>query len=242
MSDIHALSGAYAVDALDDLERARFEQHLTDCADCRDEVRTLTEAGSLLAETVPLAPPPALRDRVLADIATVRPLPPVVAPATGSGSADGRRRRWAPALAAAAAVAVLGVGAAVVQPWEDDETSQVPEASPAEKIRAADDSQVFDQEFEDGARATLVRSPSLNKAAIVTHDMPAAPEGKVYQLWLQHDDVMVPAGLMPEGPDNEVELEGDPRSADGFGISVEPAGGSEEPTTPPIAYVAFEQA
>ena len=34
-NDLHLLSGAYAVDALDDLERARFEAHLRTCADCR---------------------------------------------------------------------------------------------------------------------------------------------------------------------------------------------------------------
>ena len=36
--DIHALSGAYAVDALDDVERARFERHLANCEACRAEV------------------------------------------------------------------------------------------------------------------------------------------------------------------------------------------------------------
>ena len=37
-ADIHALSGAYAVDAVDDIERAEFERHLATCADCREEV------------------------------------------------------------------------------------------------------------------------------------------------------------------------------------------------------------
>ena len=76
MTDVHALSGAYAVDALDDLERARFERHLSECQDCEDEVATLREASSLLADTVAVAPPGALRDRVLAGITTVRPDPP----------------------------------------------------------------------------------------------------------------------------------------------------------------------
>ena len=38
--DIHALSGAYAVDAVDDLERAMFERHLAQCGTCRAEVDT----------------------------------------------------------------------------------------------------------------------------------------------------------------------------------------------------------
>ncbi len=74
--DVHALSGAYAVDALDDLERAAFERHLAECPECQAEVASLREAASMLAETTTLEPPAALRDRVLAGIATVGPLPP----------------------------------------------------------------------------------------------------------------------------------------------------------------------
>ena len=51
MTDIHALSGAYAVDALDDDERAQFEAHLAGCPSCRSEVDSLREAAALLAET-----------------------------------------------------------------------------------------------------------------------------------------------------------------------------------------------
>ena len=76
MSDIHALVGAYAVDALDDVERAAFERHLAECPACRAEVAGLREAAAVIGGSVPQDPPPGLRDRVLADIATVRPLPP----------------------------------------------------------------------------------------------------------------------------------------------------------------------
>ena len=48
--DVHKLTGAYAMDALDELERARFEQHLATCEDCRAEVAELRENG--LAGTV----------------------------------------------------------------------------------------------------------------------------------------------------------------------------------------------
>ena len=89
-SDIHALSGAYAVDGLDDLERARFERHLADCDDCRAEVASLSEAASLLAETTSTPPPAALRDRVLAEIDTVRPLPPVLATRTERAETSAR--------------------------------------------------------------------------------------------------------------------------------------------------------
>src|SRR5688572_4654968 len=78
MSDIHALSGAYAIDALDDIERAQFERHLAECAECRAEVDSLREASAMLAETTTVEPSAELRSRLLAEIKTVRPLPPVV--------------------------------------------------------------------------------------------------------------------------------------------------------------------
>ena len=96
----------------------------------------------------------------------------------------------------------------------------------------------------DGAEATIVRSVSLRAAVIVTTDMPAAPDGKVYELWLQRPEGnMVRAGLMPAGPDNKVLLEGDAADAIGAGITVEDApDGSNVPTTTPIATFDFEQA
>ena len=76
--DIHKLTGAYAMDALDELERARFEQHLAQCDDCRAEVAELRETAALLSETVAVPPPASLRDSVLAGISQVRPLAPEV--------------------------------------------------------------------------------------------------------------------------------------------------------------------
>ena len=75
--DLHHLSGAYAVDALDDAERASFEQHLAVCADCRAEVAELSAAAGSLASLVETTPPPSLRASVLSGIGQVRPLPPL---------------------------------------------------------------------------------------------------------------------------------------------------------------------
>ncbi|MFY9926417.1 MAG: zf-HC2 domain-containing protein, partial [Streptosporangiaceae bacterium] len=38
---IHALAGAFAMDALSAPERARFERHLTGCEECAEEVAGL---------------------------------------------------------------------------------------------------------------------------------------------------------------------------------------------------------
>jgi anti-sigma factor RsiW len=237
MSDIHALVGAYAVDALDDVERAAFERHLAECATCRSEVEGLREAASVIGGSVAQDAPTGLRDRVLADIATVRPLPPLTQPTPT------RAARFRPALVAAAAAAVIAVGGAVVvaEPWSDD-TSQR-QLTAAEEVRAADDAETYRRTLEGGAVATVVRSRSLNQAVLVTDDMPPPPEGKVYALWLDHEGIgMVAAGLMDSGQ-REVVLEGDPATAVGFGITVEPDGGSESPDLDAVVTtMAFETA
>lgn len=222
MSDSHALSGAYAVDALDDLERAQFERHLRECDICSSEVQSLREASAMLAETTAVPPSAALRARVLAEVASTRPLPPVVpvAPPT----ADTGRRRWFPALvAAAAAVIAVGVGVIATEPWDDD-SSQTQNLTAAERILAAPDAETFTNTFGGpGKDVTVVRSVSLDAAVIVPEGMPPAPDGHAYALWLQHDNRMVPAGIMDD-PGEPVVLKGDAASATGAAVSVEPSG------------------
>ena len=88
--DLHHLSGAYAVDALDEGERALFEQHLAGCADCRAEVAELSATAHSLSALTEETPPPSLRAAVLSGISQVRPLPPLGEDDTRMPSADAR--------------------------------------------------------------------------------------------------------------------------------------------------------
>ena len=257
--DIHALSGAYAVDALDDVERARFERHLAGCSACQAEVESLVAAASELSALTESTPPATLRAKVLGDIATVRPLPPRAVPhapadedADEEGAAtatedtsgaprverldDRRRGRGWRLLVAAATVAILAVGGFTVWRKVDKDPAQ----AIAEQVLAAGDATRTSKSFPDGSTATIVRSDSLRKAVIVTTGMADAPTGKVYQLWLQDPTGhMASAGLMPPGPDHVVVLQGDASKATGAGITIEPAGGSGQPTSAPIALFSF---
>ncbi|MDN5744822.1 MAG: anti-sigma factor, partial [Nocardioidaceae bacterium] len=68
-----------------------------------------------------------------------------------------------------------------------------------------------------------------------------APEGKVYELWLQSPaGVLDSAGLMPDHRHATVLLKGDASRATGVGITVEPNGGSERPTSEPIAFFTLD--
>lgn len=246
MSDVHSLVGAYAVDAVDDIERAAFERHLVTCQTCRLEHASLREAAVLLSAVEQDEPPARLREQVLAGIESIRPLPPRVTPEEHSEVTPTRRRfRPVALVAAAAAVIALGVGTPVV--WEQltdtgSEVSETPTVSPVDRVRAADDAEEYTQSV-DGTEVTIVRSRSLNQAVVLAPDMPAAPRGKVYELWLDYGDGMVPAGLMTGEEEEEVLFEGDPGAAVGAGITVEPApDGSKAPTTPAILSFTFKKA
>lgn len=233
-TDIHALSGAYALDALDADERAEFEKHLAGCASCRAEVDSLREAAAGLAELTETAPPAGLRERVLADAAVVRPLPPLV-------DRGRRRRRWSALLAAAAAVVLIG-GGIVWHPWDRD--SSPPVVSAVDQVSQAPDAQRVTQALPGGGTVTVYRSVSLDKAAVVVKDLAALPEGKVYEMWLQDArGSMEPAGTVPPGlTSGEMVLEGPAAAAVGAGITVEPTGGSPAPTSDPVALLAFGSA
>ncbi|MCH1867967.1 anti-sigma factor domain-containing protein [Nocardioides sp. CFH 31398] len=237
----HALVGAYAVDALDESERTLFERHLAACPDCQAEVATLQEAAGVLASTSLTTPPPGLRRDVLAQIGTIRPLPPLPVQPTLAERRDelaarrGRRRRWTSTVAGVAAAAVLAVGLGVTQPWVD----QPDELSPAQQVLQADDARSTSVELGKDVRATVVHSDTANSSVIRTENMPPPPTDRVYQLWYERDGVFEPAGLMPVAEDQTVQLNGEARGADGVGITVEPEGGSEEPTSEPIAEFDF---
>jgi anti-sigma factor RsiW len=257
MSDIHALSGAYAIDALDDIERAQFARHLAECDECQFEVASVREAATLLAETTAVEPPADLRRRILAEVKTVRPLPPVIAEAAPDPSDDltdsdeqveaavttpPRDRRWLRGLVAAAAViATVGAGGVIIDRLGDD-SSQSPALSAADRVLQSPDAERVSHTLPNGGEATVVASRSLNKVVVITKDLPALPEGKIYEMWIQDaQDGMLPAGLMT-AENATVVLEGDIENAVGAGITVEPAGGSRIPTTKPIALFEFENA
>jgi anti-sigma-K factor RskA len=238
--EIHALSGAYAVDALDPVERALFEEHLASCAACQAEVTSLREATTLLGATQEVAPPAGLRDRMLADIATVRPLPPHQ-PSHESNQQQHRPvRRWLAGLAVAAAVlGIAGVGTVV---WEQQHPS-TGQLSVADRVLQAADAKRVSVTLPGGTTASVIRSVSEGRAVLVAHDLAAAPDGHVYELWLQTPaGRMVPAGLVDRGGSRPVVLRGDATTATAAGITIEPDGGSDSPTTEPIALFDFAKA
>ena len=88
-TDIHQLAAAYALDAVDERERAEFEAHYPTCAICPPEVAGFRETLSQVAASVAVEPPPSLKSNVMADIGND-------ASALAAGSQLGRRPRHPP--------------------------------------------------------------------------------------------------------------------------------------------------
>ena len=241
----HALSGSYAVNALDDIERAQFERHLSECEECQAEVNEFRETVALLSIETTSAPPAGLRERLLAATANVRPLPPQVERKQASPTLNGRgghraeaRSRWTVLVAAAAAVVTLGAGGTVF--WNEFTAEDTLVLSAADQVLQAADRQQAKVTLPDGAEVTLVRSERLKKAVLVTKDMPSAPAGKTYQMWLRTgQDSFQKAGLMKPDASQTILLEGDAANATAAAVSVEPAGGSEQPTSAPVVFLDF---
>jgi anti-sigma factor RsiW len=69
--DTHALTGAYAADALPDDERRSFEAHLAGCEPCAQEVAELQATAAILGAASYETPPAGMKAAVLAEIQEV---------------------------------------------------------------------------------------------------------------------------------------------------------------------------
>jgi hypothetical protein len=243
-TDPHALTGAYALHALQDDERADFERHLAGCETCRQEVAEFAAtAGRLaLASTAPTRP--AMREQVLHRITTVRQVPPGAAPAEpvrrGMLRGGGATRL---ALAASVAAALFG-GAAVWQyeRAEDARSTAAREQRHADDLAgvlAAPDARTRSVRVAGGT-GTLVVSAARDRAVFVASAFAPPPSGKVYQLWFADGGRMRPAGLLSGDRGGQaVLMQGAVGDASGIGITVEPAGGSDQPTSTPLALIGI---
>jgi anti-sigma-K factor RskA len=215
---IHELTAAYALDALDEDERIAFEEHLSTCARCREELADLGQTAALLAHGAPSAtPPPALRERILAQArssngARVIPFP--------------RRPRVALSVAAAitAAAAVLAIAFGV---RSASLSNDLDETRAALRILGDPDARSIPLEGADGR---LVVDPK-GSAALAVRGLQPAPEGKTYELWVIRDDKPRPAGLF-EGDDEDDLVVLDEKVDRGAKVAatLEADGGVDEPT------------
>jgi anti-sigma-K factor RskA len=229
-TDLHTLSGAYAIDALSPAEAEAFAKHLDDCQACRDEVRELQEAAARMGASEATAPPSALKARILEAADQQPQLPPKV-----THLDEHRRRRWAPRLAglAAAAVllaaAVLGIGQLRGQDDQGDPPVATNEVS---EVFGAPDAHVARVTTADGHVLKVATSPDSGQMALETKSLGRLKDQRVYQMWAKHNKKVTSIGLIDDLKDGKVMPI--PTYGTSVTITVEPEGGSRKPTGSPI--------
>ncbi|MEU2622408.1 anti-sigma factor [Streptomyces sp. NPDC007157] len=250
--DLHSLAAPYALDALEPGERRRFEKHLKDCDRCAAEVRALTEDAVRLAWSTAASPPLAMRDRVLAAVRATPQAPtparehvPNLPPHVWGGQPPPPRRRqrslfvpFATATAAAALVvaSLFAVQAGRTQDQLDAERAQSRDIA---HVLAATDARATSGKDAQGRSIGAVVSASQGQAVVTLSGYGALPKGRVHQLWLMRPHVQ-PRSLGLFKADTPLIATGLDKSATSLAVTVEPAGGSAQPTSQPVVQLALK--
>jgi hypothetical protein len=259
MSEIHGAVGSYVVNALDPDEREEFEAHLAVCPTCSREVMEFSETAAELSLVAGGTPPPAaLRESILSAISEVRPLPPEppaeaavehttaraqAVPAEAERPVDElalrrqqRRTRVLMVLAAAilaSAVALGGVVYTLVQARQ----AQVAQQAAETELLTAPDVQTYSATMKDGGQVSFVVSRSLNRAMFVGKDLPAVGEDRTYQLWTLEGERAIPDNLVAGGGDRQQFFRETLSGVTSLAVSIEAAGGAQQPTPSTIQTV-----
>ena len=227
MESVHDLTAPYALDALDDTERREYEEHLSSCDECREELAQLRETATALAFAVESpSPPPELRDRILA-----------AADSDGAKVIPFRSRapfRVAAGLAAAAACLAVGLGiwATSLSRSLDREREARSELTAVLADPAARDVRL---QRADG-RVVVDRS---GRAALIVRDLTPAPSGKTYEAWVIEGNTPRPAALFrAERGRVAVVLSRSVPEGAVVAVTLERAGGVDAPTQDPLFSAA----
>lgn len=239
-------AAAYALGSLDVDERDAFEAHLVTCETCRAEVAELREAAAMLAYATPAREVPRreLRERVLREARAVRPLAAARSPR--------RARAVAPWLAAAACLtlAVLaGMGLRSERGQRQRLASMLDSVQTDLAVRDSTIAAFLGPEVHVVSLSPTGEKPSMrvfwnhtrNVFIVTAFNIPRAPDGRTYQLWaIRKDKAPLSMGTFntdANGRATAILAVADNITEGGFidlcGLTMEPIGGSLQPTEQP---------
>jgi len=232
--DLHTLTGAYALDALEDVELRLFRAHLAECESCRQEVAGLAATAARLGGAVATPAPPGLRDRVLAEVATTRQLPPAVDLADRARPTPWFRQ---PLGIAASFLLVVALGLATLVVSENRRADRAENL--ASRITAvATDPGRREAELPVSSGGTSMLISANGQAVFSASGLTALPADRTYQLWIIDASGARSAGVLGRAERGGLtQFVPKVRSSDTIGLTVEPKGGSRAPTTDPVAAI-----
>ncbi len=227
------LRDAFVLGALPEEERREFEEYLAQHPERQAEIDELgTVAGLLALSPQEQEPPPELRRRIMDAVG-----------AEAGRPHESRRSvfAWIGELLSvrnlafgAAALLVIGLFSwnMVLQGEMRDLQSRVEAMQASEE-----DSRIVALEGSGAARQARVEVMILedHRAVLMAEDMPPVPEDKTFQIWVIEKDVPRPSGVFEVREDHvAVVVENRVDGADAIAVTVEPEGGSPQPTTEPM--------
>lgn len=238
---LHALAGAYALDALGDADRSRFERHLAHCEVCAQEVRGLRETAASLGAAAAAPPPRRMRAHVLAVAGQTRQHPP--ARAAGEHLPQHSLGRWlrrpragaALAAAAAALAGVVALGLVTLGTLHRLDRAEEGNRQVA-AVLTARDAVLMTAPVRTGGSATVVMSHTKRMIVFSARGLRPLRGSRSYELWLIGPEGVRAAGMVPalgNGTAPPMVASG-VAAGDKVGMTVEPAQGSNRPTTPPV--------
>jgi anti-sigma-K factor RskA len=232
---------AYALGALDAEDTAALESHLQTCESCRAELaeyRVISD--NLLTAVPPRQPPPALRKRLQSQLPsaqkTLRP-----------------RLPWSFAKLATGVALVLLLFINIfsfmqtlqIQRQQASLLQQLKTNQFALSMLAYPSTQSFPIAGGNNLSGSVLLDREQNTVALVMWHLLTLPQNQTYQIWLiEPNGHRVSAGLFRSQEDTSYTTE--PVFAKqslsnfvGIGVTVEPAGGSDQPTGPRVFKVDF---
>lgn len=220
------LKEAYALNALPEDERREVEGYLRLHPEHRREIEELSSLGNALAlAPAEYEPSPNVRSNLMDIVGSEASAEPSEQPSTLARLRGYLSlRTLAPAALALITVALLG--------WNFILQGEVQELQGELQQR-----QTFAMQGTGAASDVNAEVIQLEngKAIILAENMPALPEEKTMQIWVIQDGTPEPAGTFrPAGTAATARISDSINNADAVAITVEPAGGSEKPTTDPV--------
>ncbi|MEA2645007.1 MAG: hypothetical protein QOE92_90 [Chloroflexota bacterium] len=230
--DVDQLLAGYALGAVTDEEAAAVTRHLPDCEACTENLAYMAEvAGALPLATAEVTPPAGMRERVLANAREGARAPIGMSGGTRTVGRMPRRLGWAYPFAAAAALLV------VVGGWSLSLQDQLNRTN-AELGRIQAQDHHGNLVAAQGASVGTISYLAQDRVALVSlRAVAAPPAGRTYELWvIDSTGRPEPAGLFLPEPDGTKVLVVNRAMSPGdrVAVTVEPLGGSSQPTTTPV--------
>jgi anti-sigma-K factor RskA len=227
--DVHQLAAAYALDAVDERERAEFEAHYPTCPLCRPEVTGFRETLSHLAAASAATPPASLKAEVMAEISTTRQLSPLLPNAVVDLTAfRQRRQRMLRTVTVAAVLVLIAAGAFVVGRHSRSANGY---AATAGVVLSQDDARVVDLVGSGTGSFKVVWSPSSAQVVVIGNGLAEPEPGKAYELWQIDNAGPHAMGLLDKAGNGKVRrvltVDGSPSE---WAVTVEPQAGVDAPT------------